>query len=325
MIIDRRLLIVSAANWFLSATIASAAGPFSKNIKSDNDSRLRDWICKEFPDLENERLAEWDRVTQLREFSYRHTAYSNAVDSKSYQIGTTVANEALQGKRHLVEAYEFFDSGRGGVVCGGTAGLFAELCRWGGFETWTLNSGFLTPGPSGFSFTHVVVLVRVPITTSDGKKLEIFTVHDPSVNQSYAHADGKTPLDYFEMLKLLHQRKSEEIGFSGATVSDAHRHDPITVVYRDEFKEFTPQDFLGSWNVGEPYTWWIGTEGQWIFRAPRLRKNFELLGDWMWKPELKRRGFPAETLYIHALPLEISGPGGDKLLKRAKAVLDGSD
>ena len=90
------------------------------------------------------------------------------------------------------------------------------VCRWAGYDAWTLNSGFHPPGPSGVSFTHVVVLVRVPVIRATDKNNEIITLHDPSVNTSYTHADGTTPLDYFEMLAKLNRRKTSEIGYSGA-------------------------------------------------------------------------------------------------------------
>ena len=198
---------------------------------------------------------------------------------------------------------------------------YSVLCRWAGYDAWTLNSGFHPPGPSGVSFTHVVVLVRVPVIRATDKNNEIITLHDPSVNTSYTHADGTTPLDYFEMLAKLNRRKTSEIGYSGAVDPAARRADPITIAFPDETKNLTPRDLSGSWNIGEPYTWSVGPQSQWIYRAPRTTQDFERLGEVLWKPELARRGMPSETLYIYCLPFQVNGPGGDVLLTRARQVL----
>lgn len=323
-----KCLVFVAGVWLTSARleVVLAAPPEPEDAIAASDARLRSRLYSEYPELRpngsnDRRLDDWDRIVRLREFSYRHTGYANNVDSESYRAGTSVVDEVIKGKKSLDEAYSFFDAGNGGVVCGGTAAIFCELCRWAGYDAWSLNFGFYPAGPSGVAFTHVVVLVRIPVIDGHGEKKEIISVHDPSVNRSYTHADGTTPLDYFEMLAKLKFRKASEVGYSGAVDPAARRADPITVAFPDETKGITPQDLSGSWNIGEPFTWSIGPQRQWIFRAPRMSQDFERLGEVLWKPELVRRGMPKETIYLHCLPFQITGPGGDALLARARQVL----
>lgn len=323
-----KFVILTAATLLLCAhlDLARSAPPARRDSSSASDARLRGRLYSEYPELKPDspsgrQLDDWERIVRLRDFSYRHTGYANNVDSKAYRIGTANVNDAVLGRKSLDEAYSFFDEGRGGVVCGGTASLFHELCKWAGYDAWILNVGFDVAGSSGVTFTHVVVLVRTSITSANGENVEAITIHDPSVNLSYTHADEETPLDYFEMLAKLRRGRASEIGLSSVVDPGTRRAEPVTVAYADETKHLTPQDLSSSWNIGEPFTWSIGPQGQWIFHAPRMLNDFELLGDVIWKPEMKRRGLPPETLYLHLRPIGITGPNGERLLQRAREIV----
>jgi hypothetical protein len=163
------------------------------------------------------------------------------------------------------------------------------------------------------------------VKNANDTKSQIITVHDPSANVSYTHSDGTTPLDYYEFLTKLKQRKAAGVGFLGTVPCSSQRADPITVAFPDETAGITPKDIASSWNIGGSFTWCAGQQGQWIYRAARTQRSFERLGDVLWKPQLVREGLPGETLYLFCRPLQISGPGGDAMLTRAREILATED
>jgi hypothetical protein len=308
-------------------TAASAAPPEGNNNPTASDAQLRTRLEAEYPELNprgpnDQQLDDWGKVVRLREFSYRHTAYANNVESDSYRAGAAMVEQVLGGRKSLAEAYEFFDAGNGGVVCGGTATLLCQLFRWAGYDAWGLNTGFYPATPKGSAFTHVVVLARITVTDANGKKVQAITIHDPSANVSFTHSDGRTPLDYYELLTKLTNRKAAEVGYFGTIPGPSRRADPITVAFADETAGRKPRDFAGSWNIGgDSFTWSSGRQGQWIFRSPRTVRSFEQLGDVIWKPQLVQEGLPGQTLYIFCRPFQIGGRGGEELLTRAREVL----
>jgi len=290
--------------------------------------RLKARVHAEYPRLDPQhgdyaRLSEWDKVRMLREFSYRHTAYSNHVDSQSYKAGAAMADRVLRDKVSLTEAYEFFDQSHGGVVCGHAAALLQRLFTAFGFDAWTVGHGFYPRTAKGSSFTHTETLVR--IADGEGSSTRtLITLHDPSTNLSYTRADGKSPLDYFELLKHVAREEVSEVGTSGAIDDGVVRSDPATVCLADETDGRQLNDYLGSWNIHDQVHRLLELDQKrWRVESAREFAEFDRLGNVMWKPELINEGRPGKTIYIHCFPFDIGGGRSDckDLLARAKETV----
>ena len=279
----------------------------SSHVKTaSNDTsasqRLAAQLYAEYPELDpsnrqSQTVDDWQRVIRLRDFSYRHTAYANAVNSDAYRAGSQMVERVRDRTASLADAYAFFDAGQGGVVCGDSAEMLRQLYTWAGFDSWYLSIGFNPPTPLGSRFTHALTMVRIEVAEPQGSR-SILTVHDPSINSSYVDSDGR-PIDYFDMLALLKQRKAAQIHHGGAVAGAIRRSDPITVAFGSEIEQRRPEDFVASWNVGSNPTWMATTEGGWKFIGPRTNTAFERLGEEWWKQELSREGYPSETIYLH--------------------------
>ena len=184
------------------------------NVALADQRDMKARVFAEYPRLnpqhpQHGRLSDWDIVCMLREFSYRHTCYSNDVNSRSYRAGAAAVDELLANKSTLGKVYEFFDDDGGGVVCGHAAHLLQRLYTQFGYHAWYAGHGFSPPTPHGSRFTHAETLVRINIG-QDGNQRQILTLHDPSTNLRYVDAETRDPLDYFEMprpqLQVHHSR-----------------------------------------------------------------------------------------------------------------------
>ncbi|MDC0935957.1 hypothetical protein OAS39_06700 [Pirellulales bacterium] len=291
------------------------------------DNLLRARVYAEYPALDpqhprHDAVSDWDRVCMLREFSYRHTSYSNNVDSNSYRAGAAVVDQMLEGQKSLAEVYDFFDQDRGGVVCGHTAHLLQRLYTEFGYDAWYVGHGFAPPTARGSRFTHAETLVRITIDDENGSPRQILTLHDPSVNTSYADADGTRPIDYFEMLKRLTDYRADSVAFREAIDGSTTTSHPTTICFADETDGREPSDFEASWNVGDEYRWVDLGAKKWKFIGPRQRESFERLGDSWWKKELLREGMPGETIYLHRFPFEVNGgPEAEQILRQAQEIV----
>lgn len=119
------------------------------NFALADQPELKARVFAEYPRLDPQhgQLSDWDVVCMLREFSYRHTCYSNNVSSRSYRAGAGVVDELLANRRTLGEVYEIFDNDGGGVVCGHTAHLLQRLYTEFGYHAWYAGHGFSLPTP----------------------------------------------------------------------------------------------------------------------------------------------------------------------------------
>ena len=300
------------------------------NFALAGQPKLKARVFAEYPRLDPQhpqhgQLSDWDVVCMLREFSYRHTCYSNNVSSRSYRAGAAVVGELLANRRTLGEVYEFFDNDGGGVVCGHTAHLLQRLYTEFGYHAWYAGHGFSPPTPRGSRFTHAETLVRINIARGENRR-HILTLHDPSTNLSYVDAETKNPLDYFEMLDRLVRRRAETVAIRGAIEDGTHRKHPVTICFSDETAGRRPGFFKASWNVGLQFKWIDLGDRKWKFIAPRRLESFERLGDSWWKKELVAEGIPPETIYLHCFPFQVSGsPNAAQILKKAQAIVRRGD
>ena len=318
--------VTVAVVWALAGLAPVVTANFVQAAPPDLKAR----VFAEYPRLDPQhprrgQLSDWDIVCMLREFSYRHTCYSNDVSSRSYRAGAAVVDELLANQRTLDAAYAFFDNDGGGVICGHTAHLLQRLYTEFGYHAWYAGHGFSPPTPRGSRFTHAETLVRISVGR-DGNRRHILTLHDPSTNLSYVDAKTKNPLDYFEMLDRLVRRRAESVAIRGAIQDGTQRKHPVTICYSDETAGRKPEYFKASWNVGRKFELIDLGDRKWKLIAPRRRVAFERLGDSWWKKELVAEGMPPETIYLQCFPFQVSGsPGAAQILKQARDIVHQQD
>jgi hypothetical protein len=283
-------------------------------------------VYADYPELDPQspsfrELDDWGKVTRLREFSYRHTAFAAAPNQVAYLAGADMLDQVRKGTATLGDAYEFFDRAQGGVQCREAAELLQRLYAWAGFEAYCLEIGAQPPAPKGHTFTHVLNVVRIKVADSAGKSRAIISIQDPSLNLSYGDSQGR-PIDYFDLLEVLAGRHAEQIRFIEEAPAASRRGEPVTVAFNADLERSCPTDFAGSWNLGVSPVWSAAASGHWIVRGPRTIWDFERVGDGTWKTELFLAGLPPESIYMHCFPIEFKGSSaGPDLLKQARQKL----
>jgi hypothetical protein len=286
---------------------------------------LAELLYTEYPELDpsntTDKLTDWEKVNRLREFSYRHTAFANNLNTAAYRAGAAMVDKVIEGDAHLVEAYHFFDENKGGVLCGHAAEMLQLLYEWAGFDSLYLNIGFDASASRTSQFTHALNLVRIQTQDSNGRIHTILSVQDPTLNVAYGNDQGG-PIDYFEMLDKLARIQAGHVHFVDHVTRDQPRGDPKTVAFGKEIENSAPEDFVRSWNVGPSSRWSATTDGHWVFTGPRTIWAFERLGDEDWKPALFEAGLPPQTIYLHCFPIGMRGTSDAALLlKQAQEML----
>lgn len=279
------------------------------------DAQLKQKIEAEYPAINS--ADDWEKIQILREYSYKHTNYANNVSASSYYAGAANV-DAVGSTKTLGDAYEWFDNDNGGVVCGGTANMCRYLFALYGYNTWYLGIGFYPQTPSGSNFTHAQTMVEIDF---NGNSIRV--VCDPSTNNSYTYPDGQTPIDYYEMLKLLAANNAAAVSYKGAVDGSGKNPRARTICLSDETNGRNPTDYLGSWVIdAADYDWVDLGGGIWRYESPRTVAGFENLGDYWWKQELPREGRPGETIYLHCFPFGVSGgPNSANILAMAKQIV----
>lgn len=183
-------------------------------IAQISDATLKNQVETEYP-IVKYATDDWVRIQALREFSYKHTAAPMGATNpaggtdRAYSLGLNNVSSVMAGTKTLGDGYSFFDNYGGGVLCGQYASLLERLYQLYGYHAIELDLGFSPPTPSGSTFGHAQTLAQI---TRDGKTF--ITVNDPTPNLSYAWADGRSPIDYRDMIWLLAQNKSKYISYS---------------------------------------------------------------------------------------------------------------
>jgi hypothetical protein len=305
-----------------AATNTDAAVVLPPDAHRSMDPELERRVYLAFPELDSntqrfQQLNDLDKVIRLREFSYRHTAFAADRNQKAYRAGTQMIDRVVAGKSTLAEAYDFFSHAQGGVLECEAAELLMRLYASFGFESFVLKCGSSPAVAENMRPVHAVTLVRINIQDTNGEERSILSPQDPSLNVGYVGSHGQ-PIDYFEMLSLLAERKAEQIHLVGQVQEGASNGLPVTVAFSEDLEKTVPSDFERAWYLGESPVWSHTANGSWISKNPRTIWSFERVGDVAWKSKLYRLGFPPESIYMHCFPLQISGGAeGPSLHKKA--------
>ena len=280
-----------------------------------------DRIRAEYPQFTDNRetMSDWDRVRTLMDFVYRRTPWARKADGPTNRIGSAVVNLLRRGEISLADTFAFFESGGGGLLCGGTAHLGRAVAELFGFDAWYLGVGLRREMAGSKCFTHAMVLVRI---VHEGE--EMYSLHDPSTNVSYAEATTNAPLDYFRMLALLWQRNAGQIAMPCAWADGMDRGRPTMILWKDEIVGRSPTEFESSWLVDPgDYQVMKMADESWRISSHRTVEEFDRMGDRWFKKELAAAGWPEETVYLCALPFEVAdGPNSRALFARLERKIE---
>ena len=234
------------------------------------DTLVKNMVISAYPSINKKGISDFERVSLIRKWASRKIVSSNEEGLLDYDRDLDFYH---QDAATILAA---FMKDKGGVWCKGSSYFLVKL-----YELFDYKAFFISVGDDESGFIHTFPLVEI---NRDGRK--ILSIQDASFNLTYIHADGR-PMDYFELIELLKQRRHEDI----ITDSSAIRRD---ILYFDE-----------SGNLKSKVRGFYGLHD--------FEKQFY--------PELisfcNRYGFPRNILYMHLSFLGISedspSPPGGKI------------
>ena len=277
-----------------------------KSIPEDNSPQavltrsLKQSVAKTYPQINDPNLSDWAKVNLLRRWAYQN---SDVAMNNSCLID----NPDLR-PQNAAEIFSKFQQDKGGVYCGGASVFLTKLYQLYGFDAYALNMG--KPSLSQ-SLTHVLVLVKI---RHNGQ--EILVVQDALFNNTYTHLD-RTPLDYFELIKLLKNRQESQVK-----------------VVQDQDGD---RDTLLCANQVPPQIWEVSTKqldceqiaGTQAYKC-RHGLTLDLFSRYSpTQKEIRRfftaEGYPPNLLFLFLYPLGIEGASNDAaaILKQAQAIAQG--
>lgn len=230
---------------------------------------LRNLVLADYPQIEDDEMSDFERVSLLRQWAAGATDWSN----REGLLDRPSTTNPYAGSFHFYSQdaatiYAAFMEDKGGVWCDGTAYALAKLYELFGYRAFRI--GFGVPSSDA---THVVTLVEIEHRTG-GRK--ILSVQDAYFDFTYVHADGE-PMDYFELLDLLQSHRDGDVTIVGSSI-------PI------------PHDFLYFENGYVRKT-----------ESVYFLENFEEQCRTELNSFYEERGFPQNILYLHLSVLWVSG------------------
>jgi hypothetical protein len=229
---------------------------------------------------------QWQIVKILREYSYKHTTWAPNAPPwvySPYLIGniygrtwsTAYQEMGLVGDT-APHRYQVFDSFNSGVFCADTAQTLRILYEMFGYTAYQYHIQFDTLTPQHDIFSHVQTLVSI---TYNGASY--VTLHDPSLNFTFANPDG-SPMDYVTVLAKLAQRDAAHIRLLGDVNSppndpDQHLLRAHTLYAPVDYGSATVQQIADGSDTIDPdnYSWEsradtrLGFGPVWDYASPR--------------------------------------------------------
>lgn len=170
---------------------------------------LKNLVLARYPQIEENKTSDFDRVSFLRQWAARATNWSNK-EGLLDRPGTT--NPYARGfsfySQDAPTIYAAFMRDKGGAWCSGTAYALVRLYELFGYKAFRIGIG--VPNSDA---THVVTVVEIEYEPG-GRK--ILSAQDAYFDLTYVHADGR-PMDYFELLDLLRVRGASDITIASSS------------------------------------------------------------------------------------------------------------
>ena len=170
-----------------------------------NDKWLKELVIKDNPELLNPNVSDYEKVNLIREWAAMNTLVAR---KRSIKLDDPKKNmqDPNYYKQNASIIYYSFIMIKGGVWCGGTSYALAKLYELFGYESIMMNID-LKKG----KWSHALNLVKI---NEDDKSR--YVIQDAYLNSTFVHKNG-SPLDYFDMIELLRQRKHGGIRIKGST------------------------------------------------------------------------------------------------------------
>lgn len=242
--------------------------------------KLRQIILDDCPKLKYKNITEYQKVCILRNWA------ANVIDCSDYDL--------LLNKRpaytllSAYEIYQFFDQNEGGVWCDGSSVFLLKVLGLFDFESYRLAYGSREPG----GLTHAVTLVKI----QEGEN-EILSVQDAYFNTTYETSTGE-PLDYFDLLRLLKDKRANEIVLVEPVpplTREVHR---IIGMEGDNYKIETTRSLFTFYTV-------IGNDTEWMSRIYAF---------------LEMNHYPQNEIYLNLFPFYC--PGSEEILEKARGIVE---
>ena len=152
---------------------------------------LKELITRDYPQMREGQLDDWDNVRLLRSWVYEYADWGS---------GCAKLNAEQYVKffhADVATIFSMFLKDEGAVDCCGTAWALMRLYQAYGYEAYRLAVDI--PGV----MSHAMTLVRI----NHGGR-DILTVHDATFDIGYVDPDGE-PYDYFELLRVARSGRHE--------------------------------------------------------------------------------------------------------------------
>lgn len=267
-------------------------------------------VYREYPQLLDETLDDFARVTLIRQWAWSHIrggSPANLLDAHARWYELDAAS-----------IFRLFAEDRGGVYCGGSALALQRLYEVFGYRAWSVNNG-----DANTSESHVFTLVKIRVGHEN-----VICLQDPLFNTTHVDATTGLPVDYFDLLRRLARHDHE----SFRVIESDHRNIPTTPAWIVAAKDINGRsarqvydDFLRLIIDCDCRVERLA-DGSLKFIGARTLSRFAL---WCQIPGNKasaylewalKQGHPEELSYIYLYPLGVSGPGNNAFLRNAKAV-----
>lgn len=154
-------------------------------------------VLKNAPSLLNKNSTDFERLNQIRKWVTEQTLWGNRPVDTTLRLSINNST-ALQ-------IYTFLRSTNKALDCGTYSIFLLKIYQLFGYDGYIYDMG------NDDQFRHVVVLVW--INDNGTRKL---IVEDPSYNLTYLDSKN-SPLDFFELLRLIKENKTNEIVVKSTT------------------------------------------------------------------------------------------------------------
>ena len=276
------LLAALATSVFLNSSTLYI-GPLTTKeflIQQRQDMKLKRIILNDYPELKSENITCYQKVCTIRNWT------ANVIDCSDFDL--TLDRRILNfHSLNAYKIYELFDQNKGGVWCAGSSEFLKKVLWLFDFEAYDLYYGLNKTG----GLTHAVTLVKI----QEGEG-EILSIQDAYFNTTYELSTGE-PLDYFELLRLLKEKRDDEIVLV----------EPTTPLMREVHRIID----LGG--------------GKYEIETTRSLFAFDTVigSDTAARPAvyafLEKNHYPQNALYLHLVPYYCSGSG--EILEKARDII----
>jgi len=165
------------------------------------DFWLKKYIIKEIPALSYSSISDWEKVNLLRDWAAKNVSTATIIEPLESEYGYSVYNESA------AQLLARQMSGEGGFYCAGVAVTTAKIFQLFGYPAISYNMVFWFEDDVFAS--HVVTLVKIKYKGKD-----LITVQDAYFNYTVTYVNNNKPVDIFDMLELLSNKKIENLTMS---------------------------------------------------------------------------------------------------------------